>query len=677
MGKTVLLLDDDPYFRRQLTPVLEERGYTVVEAGRASLASRKLAESRLDAAIVDGLLPDTSGMEWIAELRAGGSEIPVVFVSAFYRDLRSYKRLTQELGVAKVLYKPLAPDALADVLTGLIGPAERPIRRVHDSDSDVFYVPPDVMTELLPDSEPPRSLEQMRRSYVEVLPAIVQRLVQAARRARTAPADIDLLRDLRRQAHEVRGTAGSYGMHEVGKAAGRIEDAVIALSDGASPDYAAWDRVVRALDVMRSEVSEAFEQEEEVGGDESAAVVIARVLVVDDDPVFTEHLAVEAKGRLLEVLTAETVEDAVAVAEKSKPDLALVGWPLGHPDRSAELLTRLRAKSSSIVLGVVSLEDTIWARLNATQAGATLFLSHPVEGDALEEAVRGLLAASDNRGLRVAFVSEDQRLIDQMEETLRRAEMTVEALDTPKTLIASLLRFGPDAIVLDSSIGDISATDLCRTLRASPRFVRTPIFLMDGTMTERARLAALHARADDTLRKGEPGTWARIVSARVQQAHRTLAVMDRDPATGLAPRHLVLPQLHARLSEAKRRRQPFTVALLRIDAAELLREHGRLGAERALSGLGRLVRARLRLEDLRGRWGSHEVVLGLSGADADGAASIIERMRDEYEQMPFSGGSGSEFRAGFDIGIASFPEDGQTIEALVRRAAHRSSRPGG
>ena len=95
----ILLLDDDNEFRALLGAVLSARGFRVLEAASAQAATTVLLTESPDLVIVDGLLPDLPGVEWIESIRQRGAETLIVYLSAFWRDLETFQRLTQELGV--------------------------------------------------------------------------------------------------------------------------------------------------------------------------------------------------------------------------------------------------------------------------------------------------------------------------------------------------------------------------------------------------------------------------------------------------------------------------------------------------------------------------------------------------------------------------------------------------
>lgn len=107
MSQTVLILDDDHNFRSKFAArELKERGFRVLEAAKIQEAKGLMAREHPDLLIADGLLPDGNGIDFIVELRRGGSPIPVIFVSAFWKDVQTHDRLTA-LGNVQVLRKPL------------------------------------------------------------------------------------------------------------------------------------------------------------------------------------------------------------------------------------------------------------------------------------------------------------------------------------------------------------------------------------------------------------------------------------------------------------------------------------------------------------------------------------------------------------------------------------------
>lgn len=111
---TVLCVDDDKVFRRLLAAELTRRGHSVLQAGTASEADKLIARERLDLLLIDGLLPDMTGVAWLEKLRAGGCETKVLFVTSFWKAMRDFELVTKMLGVVRLLRKPLRVTEVAD-----------------------------------------------------------------------------------------------------------------------------------------------------------------------------------------------------------------------------------------------------------------------------------------------------------------------------------------------------------------------------------------------------------------------------------------------------------------------------------------------------------------------------------------------------------------------------------
>jgi len=82
----VLIVDDQPAFRRLLRQLLTMAGLTVVgEAGNIPEAEAQAAALQPDLAVVDVMLPGLSGLKGTPRLKALAPDLRVILISA-YRD---------------------------------------------------------------------------------------------------------------------------------------------------------------------------------------------------------------------------------------------------------------------------------------------------------------------------------------------------------------------------------------------------------------------------------------------------------------------------------------------------------------------------------------------------------------------------------------------------------------
>jgi len=84
-ARAVLLIDDSPFFRNMLMPVLQAAGYAVTAAGSAQEALAMLNAGRVfDVAITDIEMPEMDGFEFAEAVRgdARTAELPIIALSS-------------------------------------------------------------------------------------------------------------------------------------------------------------------------------------------------------------------------------------------------------------------------------------------------------------------------------------------------------------------------------------------------------------------------------------------------------------------------------------------------------------------------------------------------------------------------------------------------------------------
>jgi CheY-like chemotaxis protein len=125
MSKKVLVVDDDPDVRLFSVTVLEENGYTPLEAEDGESGLKMIKEEKPDLVILDVLMPRQSGVRLYRELKTAKAlkDVKVIILSGIAKKtfLRSQKALT-EFGGAEIpepeiyLEKPVEPEELAEVI---------------------------------------------------------------------------------------------------------------------------------------------------------------------------------------------------------------------------------------------------------------------------------------------------------------------------------------------------------------------------------------------------------------------------------------------------------------------------------------------------------------------------------------------------------------------------------
>jgi two-component system response regulator PhoP len=129
----ILLVEDELPLQAQVRADLERQAYTVDATGDGKEALYLASEYPFDAAVVDLGLPGLSGLEVIRQLRARGSRLPVLVLTARGRWQDKVEGL--EAGADDYLTKPFQPEELLARLKALL-------RRAAGSAQDVIECGP-------------------------------------------------------------------------------------------------------------------------------------------------------------------------------------------------------------------------------------------------------------------------------------------------------------------------------------------------------------------------------------------------------------------------------------------------------------------------------------------------------------------------------------------------------
>jgi DNA-binding response OmpR family regulator len=124
MARRILVVEDDEKSRRLLTDVLQYHGFDVCAypTGEDGLADARACKP--DAALLDIELPDISGFDVLARLRAesAGASMPVIAVTASVMD-HDRKRILAA-GFDAYVSKPVNIRELVTILNELLSKSE-------------------------------------------------------------------------------------------------------------------------------------------------------------------------------------------------------------------------------------------------------------------------------------------------------------------------------------------------------------------------------------------------------------------------------------------------------------------------------------------------------------------------------------------------------------------------
>ncbi|HLY74815.1 MAG TPA: GGDEF domain-containing protein [Planctomycetota bacterium] len=135
-----------------------------------------------------------------------------------------------------------------------------------------------------------------------------------------------------------------------------------------------------------------------------------------------------------------------------------------------------------------------------------------------------------------------------------------------------------------------------------------------------------------------------------------------DALTGLHNRRYVLQELEKALQRGRRSEQPFAVVILDLDGFKAINDRlGHATGDLVLQKVAKALEGVVREGDVLGRYGGDEFLLVTYG-DLPSTQSLASRAESSVRELT---------GLGLSAGIARYPEDGSTEEALVDEADRR------
>lgn len=150
--------------------------------------------------------------------------------------------------------------------------------------------------------------------------------------------------------------------------------------------------------------------------------------------------------------------------------------------------------------------------------------------------------------------------------------------------------------------------------------------------------------------------------------NRAKLLSETDELTGLLNMRGFAVAANRLFGQALRYNRPASVLMIDSDNLKEVNDaHGHEAGNRLLRQLTRLAQAELRYTDVMARYGGDEFIVLLPETPAKGALEVAGRILDAIANSPLEV-AGMRVACTVSIGVASYPEDGSTLDAVAARA---------
>jgi diguanylate cyclase (GGDEF)-like protein len=233
-------------------------------------------------------------------------------------------------------------------------------------------------------------------------------------------------------------------------------------------------------------------------------------------------------------------------------------------------------------------------------------------------------------------------------------------------------------VLLDVDMPHMDGIEVCRRLRADPRFSSVPIVIVTGHQDSTAIRSAFDAGATDFISK--PVNWD-LLPHRLEYILRNAAAAEHierlayyDTLTGLPNRQRCIDLLGSAFDMAERMNESVAVVYLDLNNFKRVNDtfgHS-VGDDVLRTVAGRLTAALSGFADrypgiFVARFGGDEFVIAVRHAKASEAAMQIAAACNEAFEKPIIHNA-LEFFSAPSVGIAVYPDDGVDVATVLKHA---------
>jgi diguanylate cyclase (GGDEF)-like protein len=466
-----------------------------------------------------------------------------------------------------------------------------------------------------------------------------------------------------REAHKLAGSLGTFGLAAASERSRELE---LLLGAPEALDPSSLPRLSELVVAVRDDVQAVLPASPATDA-QPAPPEAARLLIVEDDLPLAERLTAEAARRGMGVELAASPAAARDVLARIRPAGVLLDltFETGTADAYA-LLSELTGATPPVPVLVSTMRDTLIDRVEVVRRGGRGFVSKSLPAPQAIDAVLRLIERAHAPETTLLAVDDDPALLGAVGALLAPHGVRVVTLSDPLRFWSELDRVRPDMILLDVDMPGVTGVELCRVLRNDPRWATVPVLVLTARRDPASIERIFAAGADDHLAKPVIGTeLVTRVRNRVERLALHRALAETDSLTGVQNRQASTQALERLLRLAMRYEQPLALAAIDLDRFKQVNDaHGHAAGDAVLRRFGTLLSESFRGEDVVGRWGGEEFLVGMYGMSGEDARERLGDLLATLSRERFDGAGGEGFAVAFSAGVARLPEDGGDLPGL-------------
>lgn len=517
-------------------------------------------------------------------------------------------------------------------------------------------------------------LRKLQEKYITQLPGKLNALNRVWLKA-LHDSDSLALDQLRQQAHNLAGSAGTFGFPAVSVEARNLEDTLRNLdkdqglaSDTEEAIADALQRIVSLVELGPEQAESAVSVERD---ETSVAAEFDRLIyVIEDDELLAREIAAQLHYFDYEVETFGVASQAMEAIKLRMPSAMILDVQLSEGELAGPEFAMLFNEFSSIRVPIIfiSTRDDWLARLAAVRASGSAYLTKPLDFNDLLEHLDRLTMKQLPDPFKILIVDDMEVLAEHYAAVLGEAGMQVKTVTDINDMLEVLSDFQPELILMDIYMPQCSGLEAAKIIRQKDEMLSVPIVFLSTESDTVHHISAMELGGDDFLQK--PIMDYQLIVAVRTRAERFRSLrneMHRDGLTGLLNHVTTKTHLEVEIARAQRKREPLSFAMLDIDYFKKVNDaYGHPVGDRVIKSVARMLTKRLRKSDLIGRYGGEEFAIILPETDLQTANKLLDDVRQNFSQIVQQNNE-VQFSCTLSAGVTQLQQNG-TLDSLIKLA---------
>ena len=504
-------------------------------------------------------------------------------------------------------------------------------------------------------------LESLRNDYIGQFPARIQE-IQADwldYKSATGTAKDDLLHDLVRHAHSLKGSGATYGFSTISQLATQLHTILANVLEQKTTLDVQEKKQINIL--LKNLKKFEFQNNTDIefspplvtlNTDEQPTAINESLLLVMKDQKDADTVVEQLVHYGYMITILKSINDLNETIQSINPFAIIMDVSY------CEAFDKLQFNENDIDIPLIAVSelDDINTRLKSVRSGAQHYLRLPIDTANLVDTLDSISSRHHEEAQRILIVDDTKSLALFFEATLQSVGMSTCVVTDPMDVMYKLLEFNPELILMDMYMPGCEGQELAAVIRQHESYVSVPIVYLSSEMNRSKQLEAMRHGGDDFLTKPiDPNHLITAVQTRTKRYRALRAMMVTDSLTGLYNHTKTKELLDHDLMRCARTKSPLVFGMIDIDKFKSVNDtYGHPVGDKVIKSLSRILKQRLRKSDVVGRYGGEEFAVILYDTNIVDACRVMNEIREHFALVSHHADD-IEFNVTFSCGLAAYP----------------------